>query len=142
MRFNEHLRSHFGSCRRLAKARDEHRNRDVTLFLIPGEFDIVGVSDGVDAWVSPVAINPFSVNVSRILRDIQEGREPVLEPSLRRRASPYATTPAPTLQKRPSGPTSPVGSPTGRLIPTHEERSQQMLNTALDQQRTLILRRR
>lgn len=72
--FKFHLDSHFRNCQQLAHARDEHRNRDVTIHLIPGRFDIVGINDTVDAWVAPVAADPFSVNIKRMLDDIQAGK--------------------------------------------------------------------
>lgn len=75
-RFNEYFKNHWDGCRLLAEARDNHRNRDVRIFMVPGEFDIVGVSDGTDAWVAPVAIDPFSVSVKRILEDIRAGKDP------------------------------------------------------------------
>lgn len=58
----------------LANARDEHRNRDVRLYLMPGEFDTVGVTDGTDAWVAPVIADPFSVNIARLMQDVREGK--------------------------------------------------------------------
>jgi hypothetical protein len=72
--FKQHINSHFRSCRQIAKARDEHRQRDVKLFLLPGRFDFIGVSDGVDAWVCPVEVRPFNVDTARILADIQAGK--------------------------------------------------------------------
>lgn len=85
-RFNEYFKNHWEGCRLLAEARDNHRNRDVRIYMVPGEFDIVGVSDGTDAWVAPVAIDPFSVSVKRILEDIREGKDPraVIAPKRRR----------------------------------------------------------
>jgi len=58
----------------LANARDEHRNRDVRLYLMPGEFDTVGVTDGTDAWVAPVIADPFSVNIIQIMKDVRDGK--------------------------------------------------------------------
>lgn len=58
----------------LANARDEHRNRDVRLYLMPGEFETVGVTDGTDAWVAPVIADPFSVNIARLMQDVREGK--------------------------------------------------------------------
>jgi hypothetical protein len=44
--------------------------------MLPGEFEIVGVSDGTDAWIAPVSGDPFSVSVKRILEDIRSGKMP------------------------------------------------------------------
>lgn len=85
MRFNEYLSSHFRSCRLLAEGHDPHRGRDVTLHQIPGTFDVVGVFDGVDAWVAPVLINPFGANVQALLRRIQDGEQ--VAPVLRARTA-------------------------------------------------------
>ena len=72
-RFNHHMSSHFSGCRLLAEAHDPHRNREVSLYLIPGTVEVVGVSDGVDAWVAPALAHCFSVNVPDILRRIAVG---------------------------------------------------------------------
>jgi len=85
MGYRNWINSHFDSCRLLANAYDEHRNRSVRVFMMPGIFDVVGVSDGVDAWVAPVIIDPFSVSVKRILDDIQAGKDPAVESKGRRR---------------------------------------------------------
>lgn len=76
------MNSHFSGCRLLARARDTSRNRDVSLHQIPGHWDVVGVSDGVDAWIAPCAAGPFfktaTGNVVDIMRRLQAG-EPVAE---------------------------------------------------------------
>lgn len=78
-RFNEYINCHFGGygCRLIARARDEHRGRDVTLHQIPGYWDCVGVSDGTDAWIAPAAASPFfrtaTGDVADILRRLQAG---------------------------------------------------------------------
>lgn len=102
MRFNEYFKNHFAGCRVLANARDEHRGRDVKIFQVPGEFDFVGVSDGTDVWIAPTGINPFSVDVPRILADIRAGKEPpTVQPSMRRRLPPTLTNPLPAPARRP-----------------------------------------
>lgn len=60
-RFNEFMGSHFKSsgCRLIARARDTCRNRDVSIFALPGYWDVVGVSDGTDAWVAPASAGVF-----------------------------------------------------------------------------------
>lgn len=85
MGYRNWINCHFDNCRLLANAYDEHRNRAVRVFMMPGVFDVVGVSDGVDAWVAPVIADPFSVSVKRILDDIQAGKDPAVESKGRRR---------------------------------------------------------
>jgi hypothetical protein len=85
MGYRNFINSHFDGCRLLANAYDEHRNRAVRIFMMPGQFDVVGVSDGTDSWVAPVIADPFSVSVKRILDDIQAGKDPVVETKGRRR---------------------------------------------------------
>lgn len=68
-RYNNHMNTGWQSCVLLTRAFDPHRNRQVELRAIPGEFELVGVWDGVDAWVAPVVNDPFSVNIRRILDD-------------------------------------------------------------------------
>lgn len=95
-KFNRYMESHFAGCRQLAKTRDVFRERDVQVFMIPGDFEMVGVTDGTDAWVAPVIADPFRVNVARILRDIRDGKDPVLEVSQRRRVLQRPEPPPPT----------------------------------------------
>ena len=78
-RYNHLINDHFRSCLLLAKAYDPHRNRQVMLRAIPGQFEFVGVSDGVDAWIAPAVASCFSVNVQRILQDLQNGKMPVVD---------------------------------------------------------------
>ena len=75
-KYNHHFKNNFGSCRLLARTRDEHRDREVTVHLLPGEWEHVGVSDGTDSWIAPVSADPFSVSVKRILADILAGKNP------------------------------------------------------------------
>lgn len=72
-RFTFYLRNGFDSCRLLAKTRDVHRDRDVSVYALPGEFEYVGVHDGVDKWIAPVIANPFSVDVRKLLANISSG---------------------------------------------------------------------
>jgi hypothetical protein len=71
--FAHYFNSRFAGCQCLAHAFDQHRNRDVKIYQIPGVVDCVGVSDGVDRWIAPVAPELFSVNIQKLLRDLQEG---------------------------------------------------------------------
>lgn len=76
MKYNRYFESQFAGCLLLAKAFDPHRNREVELRMLPGEFEVVGVSDGTDCWIAPVSGDPFSVSVKRILDGIREGKMP------------------------------------------------------------------
>ena len=71
--FKHYFDSRFSGCRLIAKAFDQHRTRDVSIYLIPGNMEVVGVSDGVDRWVAPVAPELFSVNIQQVVRDIHSG---------------------------------------------------------------------
>src|SRR3954463_522104 len=79
MRFNHYLNAHFqqGECRLIAHARDECRQRDVRLYAIPGFWDVVGVTDGTDAWIAPAAAAPFfktaTGDVADIMRKLRNG---------------------------------------------------------------------
>jgi hypothetical protein len=71
--FKHYFNNNFAGCRLIAHARDEHRNRDVRLYLIPGHLDAVGVTDGVDKWVAPSSVNVFSVDLAGTMRRISAG---------------------------------------------------------------------
>jgi len=70
-----YLNSDFAGCRLLAYARDHCRNRDVRLFLIPGEWEAVGVTDGLDKWIAPAVRDIMSVDIPGLLKRIQAGEE-------------------------------------------------------------------
>lgn len=48
------VESHFRGLPKIAEGHDPHRNRPTAFFALPDTDSHVGVSDGVDAWVSPV----------------------------------------------------------------------------------------
>lgn len=73
--FKLYMSSKFAGCRLLAHAYDHCRMREVRIFMMPGEVESVGVSDGVDTWIAPVAADPFSVNIPRIITDILAGKD-------------------------------------------------------------------
>lgn len=136
-RYNALLSSHFSSCQLLAEARDPHRNRDVKLYKLPGEFAYVGVSDGVESWIAPAVASIFSVNVVRILQDIAAGKKPVAEASMRRRPVTTAgAVPDPPLRRRVAS----SASPTGRIEVEAQQRKA-LTGAALDQQLTILRRR-
>jgi hypothetical protein len=78
-KFNHYMNSHFSGCRLIARARDTCRERDVTIHQIPGYWDVVGVSDGTDAWVAPTSTGPFfktaTGDVTKIMRALEAGEE-------------------------------------------------------------------
>lgn len=119
MRYNHHFANHFGACRLLLEYRDEHRGRDVQIRLLPGEFDVVGVTDGVDCWVAPTSTAPSERfdKVRRIIADIRDGKDPrsLIEPRARRPIHlPTAEAPPPrerrriTQQEEPASTTTPT----------------------------------
>lgn len=73
--FKHYFDSRFAGCRILAHAYDQHRNRDVTIYQLPGYVDCVGVSDTVDRWIAPVAPNLFSVDIYQLFRDLHDGKD-------------------------------------------------------------------
>lgn len=77
-RYNRYFLNHFSDCRLIVEGFDEHRQRKVQVRLIPGEFDVVGISDGVDAWVAPVTVAPSYLfdKVRRIIHDLMAGKNP------------------------------------------------------------------
>lgn len=129
MSFNQYFNSRFAGCRTLAHAFDQHRNRDVTIYQIPGRLDCVGVSDGVDRWIAPVVANIFSVDIEQLFRDLQSGvqvklpleaRQASVKP--RRRAllaedGASPSDPEPELvRRRPSKSETPVATPRRRVL--------------------------
>jgi hypothetical protein len=78
-KFNLYLNNHFAGygCRLIARARDTSRGRDVTIHAIPGYWDVVGVSDGTDAWIAPTAAGPFfktsTGDVGKIMKALEAG---------------------------------------------------------------------
>lgn len=99
-RYNHHFQNHFSSCVLLARAFDPHRNRNVELRMLPGQFDVVGVTDGTDAWIAPVVSDPFRVNIARLIEDARNGKKPeirkprirVLAPAEEAQPQPQTTT--------------------------------------------------
>jgi hypothetical protein len=97
MAYNNYFASNFARCRLLATARDPHRDRAVQLFQIPGEPEFVGVFDGVDKWISPISIDPFSAGVARIIAKLESAPHP----TERRRINVQQTTVPPAQQPLP-----------------------------------------
>ena len=112
--FARYFNNNFAGCRLIAHARDPHRNRDVSIYLMPGNLTEVGVTDGVDKWICPVICNPFSVDIIKLVRAISNG-EPIPTPVKpkeggARRATIEATPDAPIKSLRRSllAPTEPT----------------------------------
>lgn len=77
--FNRFFANHFGGCKLVGIGFDPHRNRDVKLFMIPGEVEVLGVSDGVDTWVAPTS-SPFLEPVTKAVRAFVGGDHDVVFP--------------------------------------------------------------
>jgi hypothetical protein len=66
----------FEGCRHIASTHDPYRKRDVKVFAMPGDFELVGISDGTDSWIAPVSANPFvsqGIDVKKLLSQLREG---------------------------------------------------------------------
>ena len=79
MNCNHHFVNHFGSCPDLAKAYDPYRERDVELRYMADQPEFIGVTDGTDCWVAPIAGDPFRVNIVRLVADHRAGKLPQLD---------------------------------------------------------------
>lgn len=99
MRYNHHFSNQFSACRLLKTGRDPHRERDVKIYAIPGEFDVVGITDGVDSWVAPVATG-FLEDVRKMLQRIQAGEDVQPTTSPRRRIATAEVETTPTGRRR------------------------------------------
>jgi hypothetical protein len=96
------MNSDFAGCRLLAYAHDNCRNRDVRLYLIPGEWEAVGVTDGVDKWVAPAVRDIMSVDIPKLLRMLQAGDDiPKPTPLVRRQREALVVEEEPQPKKRP-----------------------------------------
>lgn len=80
MKYNHLFDSRFSGCLHLASYHDPHRNRNVKIFMIPGDHEVVGVSDGVDAWIAPANImvpghsgGPGKIDLVAILHSVRAG---------------------------------------------------------------------
>lgn len=74
--FKYWINNRFEGCVHIATTHDPYRNRDVKVYAMPGDFELVGISDGVDCWVAPVSANPFirfGVDVKKLLGLLREG---------------------------------------------------------------------
>ena len=77
MKYNRYFINHFRDCRLLVSGYDPHRVRQVEIRLIPGEWDVVGISDGIDAWVAPIVVDsPLFQKARSVMADIRNGKDP------------------------------------------------------------------
>ncbi len=93
--YKHYMGNGFRACRLVALGYDPHRNRDVRMFKIPGEPEVLGVTDGVDTWIAPLT-SPFLEPVAKAIRSevagdaasfpIILGRRPDASPRAPRRA--------------------------------------------------------
>jgi len=86
-RFNAYFANDFRGCRLIAYGYDIHREREVKVYLMPGDLENVGLTDGVDKWIAPAIADPFGsrgLNIARLVKDIAEGKDvaPPVRPSL------------------------------------------------------------
>lgn len=77
MRFNYEMSTHFRDCTLIAEAYDSHRERFVTLHILPGNEECVGITDGTDAWLCPVVVDAFGINIAKARSDVRDGKPPV-----------------------------------------------------------------
>jgi len=75
-RFNTYFNNDFAACKLLAEVFDPYRNRQVKVYAVPGHDDAVGVSDGTDKWIAPVAGDPFRINIRQLIVDVRAGGAP------------------------------------------------------------------
>jgi hypothetical protein len=73
MKYNHLFESHFQGCLHLAGYHDPHRKRDVKIFMIPGDHSVVGICDGVDAWIAPSNTTVARTDLSAILESVRNG---------------------------------------------------------------------
>lgn len=100
-RFNAYMSSHYSGCKLIAESEDLFRKRPVRLYLIPGEFEVIGVSDGTDAWIAPVVPQCFRVDVADIVKRIRAGESvPVIRTASRRRVTLVEEEPEPAPRRR------------------------------------------
>ncbi len=88
--FKYHMTNRFAGCVHIATTHDPYRNRVVQIFAMPGDFELVGIYDGVDRWVAPVSAEPFvnfGVKVKALLESLRAGtfQRPVESTAARRR---------------------------------------------------------
>ena len=53
MNYNAYMNRHFAELQHVGHMPDPHRNRIINAYIIPGDEDNLGFTDGVDAWIAP-----------------------------------------------------------------------------------------
>lgn len=79
--YKHYMNNGMRGCRLIAYKHDPHRNRDVRAFAVPGQFDVVLLTDGVDSWVCPAMKgHPYFDDYWQLLNKIANG-EPIPPPT-------------------------------------------------------------
>lgn len=79
--YKHYMNNGMRGCRLIAYKHDPHRNRDVRAFAVPGQFDAVILTDGVDSWVCPAMKgHPYFGDYWDLLQKIANG-EPIPTPT-------------------------------------------------------------
>ena len=73
MKYNHLFESHFQGCLHLASYHDSHRKRDAKVFMVPGDHEIVGISDGVDSWIAPANTSVAGYSLLALLESVRAG---------------------------------------------------------------------
>lgn len=112
--YKHYFNNGFAGCRLLAHAHDNHRDRSVRVYQIPGEVECVGVTDGVDKWIAPVIANPFSLNIGDLIKRLASGEQIKLPVN----ADPPAKAPVKSTRRAllPDSPTQPPPKPRRALL--------------------------
>lgn len=80
MHWNYHLNHHFGSCRLLATGYDPHMKSEVRYYLLPGDFDNIGVTDGTNSHVVPITtISPSINRLQGLIDEVRQGGNPAVK---------------------------------------------------------------
>lgn len=102
-RYNGYMGNHFRDLPLLVEGHDPHRDRKVLVKVIPGDFSIVGVTDGVDAWIAPLSVAPSALfdRVRAAMAAYREGKPlQAAETSVRRSLTLPSPEPATTIIRR------------------------------------------
>lgn len=80
MNWNYHMGNHFESCRLIATGYDPYCKAEVRYFMLPGNFECVGVSDGCHSHVVPLTSIAPSINrLQGLVDEIQQGGNPAVK---------------------------------------------------------------
>jgi hypothetical protein len=73
VKYNHLFESRFQGCLHLAGYHDPNRKRDVKVFMVPGDHSVVGIWDGVDAWVAPSNTTVAGTDLVALLESVRNG---------------------------------------------------------------------